>query len=208
MKSYCKIWNRVSRIRQNKKNRAKIKFLKFGTINAYLGVFRLEFEKKLLSIFNMQNVEQNKFSNLGPKMSCYIWRQHRRHEKSRAKQRFFKFGTSNTLFGYFWPAILKKLLSKCNFCVKQKENQIWDQLCFIWVFLPWSEKKLLSYLNSAPLDLPKCKNSCKTKIFQIWDRKCLIWVFLGCNFKGLSANGKSTLSNLPKCKISCKNKNL
>ena len=42
---------------------------------------------------------------------------------------------------------------------KNKNSQIWEQKCLIWVFLGWNLKTALSYFKSAMPNLSYCKIS-------------------------------------------------
>ena len=70
---------------------------------------------------------------------------------------------------------------------------IFDQKCYIWVFLGRILTKLLSYLKSSTHKFiylqnltkkQKCLNlGPKMPYLGIFYQKCLVWVFLGYNFK-------------------------
>ena len=83
---------------------------------------------------------------------------------------------------------------KClNLVPKMPYLSIFDQKCYIWVFLGRILTKLLSYLKSSTHKFiylqnltkkQKCLNlGPKMPYLGIFYQKCLVWVFLGYNFK-------------------------
>ena len=48
-------------------------------------------------------------------------------------------------------------MSNCKVLQAKKNAYIWDQKCFVCVFLGQNFQKLFSYLKSANSNLPKCK---------------------------------------------------
>ena len=81
-------------------------------------------------------------------------------------------------------------LPNCEISWKNKNAQILDQKCLIWVFLGWNSKTILSYLKSAPSSLSNCEISgkkpkivkfgTKNVLFgyfcaRIWKQYCQIW---------------------------------
>ena len=144
----------------------------------YLGVFRLEFEKKTVVNFQYAKRRAKQIFKFGTKNAltkhfwaaflkncCYIWRQHPRHEKSRAKQRFFKFGTSNDLFGYFWAAILKKLLSKCRFLCKTKRKSNLGPIMFCLGIFTLKLEKTIVISEFSTLRFAKMQKFMQNKNF-------------------------------------------
>ena len=108
--------------------------------------------------------------------------------------KMYIFGTKNALFGYFWVKILKKLLSylisapsnlsNCNTSRKNKNFYIWEQKCFIWIFLAWNLKKILTYLKPAD------------KMTKFGTKNDLFGYFWARIFKKPLSYLKSTTSNL------------
>ena len=114
------------------------------------------------------------------KKLCQIWNQHNQiclFAKFHEKTKMPKFGTKDSLFGYFWARILESYSHIWNqhllICLIAKfweetkmlkfgiKNDLFE---YFWPKMPYLDifgleflKKLLSYLKSAPLNLPNCK---------------------------------------------------
>ena len=140
----------------------KIPYLGLFDPKCLIWVFLGRILKKTIVIFEistfkfvwLQNfAKKQKCRNLGPKLPylgifwarilenyCHIWNQDLRIcliGKSGEETKILKFGAKNTLFGYFWP-----------------------KMPYLNIFgLELKNKKLLSYLKSAPSNLPICKIS-------------------------------------------------
>ena len=163
----------------------------------YLGIFRLEFEIVIFEISTPKFVLLQNF--------C---------EETKA----LKFGTKNTLFGYFWGRIWKnhshiwnqhpRICLIAKFCVETKMPKFgtknawfgyfwagfWKRYCQIW------NQQRISSLEFTYLQNFARKQKCLNWL------KCLIWLFLGYDFKKLLPYLTSTPSNLSTWKISRKNK--
>ena len=131
------------------------------------------------------------------------------------KTKMPKFGTTNTLFWYFWASILK------HYCL------IWYRHPQVSLFADFHEKTrmpknrsknaLFGYFGDRILKhcfhiwnrhyrIFLTKKICEKQIAWIWHQKCLVLVFLGWNFKTLLSYLKSAPSNFMYYKISQKNK--
>ena len=97
-----------------------------GPIMFYLGIFTLELEKTIV------------ISEIQHPQIC-------RNAKIHAKQKFFKFGTENALFGYFWVVILKDWQQMGNqhsqFCQNAKFR------AKIKIFKFWTKNALFGYFQ-------------------------------------------------------------
>ena len=77
-------------------------------------------------------------------------------------QRLYLGNFALTFLGKILVSYLKVAPSNlldCNFLQRNKNAQIWDQKCLIWIFLGWNSKTILSRLKSAPSNLSNCKIS-------------------------------------------------
>ena len=139
------------------------KMLKFGTKNAlfeyfwskmsYLGIFGLEFKRKLMLYLKSAP------SNL---------------PKYREIMKIPKFGTKSVLFGYFWARILKSYCHTWNqhlqisvivkLFEERKISKFGTKNALFGHFWARFLEKLLSYLESAPSNLCICKISRKNKM--------------------------------------------
>ena len=128
----------------------KKKCLNLGPKIPKLRIFELDFENSVVifeictpEFFELQNfAEKRKYLNLWPKMPyfcvfglnfCDIWNRHPQTcliAKFFEKTKLLKFGTKNTLFGYFWARILKNYYHFCN---------QHPQICQKWVSYSYSE---------------------------------------------------------------------
>ena len=90
--------------------------------------------------------------------------------------------------------IFRKKKQKClNLVPKMPYLSIFDQKCYIWVFLGRILTKLLSYLKSSTRKFVYLQNLTKKQKYLnlrpkmpylgIFYQKCLVWVFSGYNFK-------------------------
>ena len=149
-KHYSHIWNQHSS--SNFKFRKKTKMSKFGTKDVWFGYFW-----------------------------AGIWKQHPRicvFAKYNEIIKMPKFGTKSALFGYFWATILKNYcqiwnqhlwisviakLGKKQKCLHLGQKKpylgIFDQKCFVWVFLGKNFEKTIVIFEISTL-----KFSEKTKI--------------------------------------------
>ena len=122
----------------------------------------------------------------------HIWNQRPRIclvAKFGGKIKILKFGTKNAWFGYLWTGTWKQYCHIYNqhsqICLISKFREIMKMHKFgtnnalLGYFWAMHLKKLLSYLNSAPSNLPNCKILQKNKNAWIWEQKRLIWAFLG-----------------------------
>ena len=114
------------------------------------------------------------------KQYCHIWNQHPRIcliAKFCEKTKMPKFGTKNALFGYFWARILENWCHIWNqhfcicliakFCEETKMPKFgtknglfgyfWPRMPYLGIFWARILKKLLSDLNSEPLNSSNCK---------------------------------------------------
>ena len=114
------------------------------------------------------------------KRYCHIWNQHPQiclSAKFHEKIKIPKFGTKNTLFGYFWARILENFCHIWNkhfrICLIPKFREetkmlkfgtknalyeyFWPKTPYLGIFGQELKKKLMSYLKSAPLSLSNCK---------------------------------------------------
>ena len=149
-KDYCHIWNQLPQICLFAKLHGKKKCLNLGPKMPKLRIFELDFENSVVifeictpEFFELQNfAEKRKYLNLWPKMPyfcvfglnfCDIWNRHPQTcliAKFFEKTKLLKFGTKNTLFGYFWARILKNYYHFCN---------QHPQICQKWVSYSYSE---------------------------------------------------------------------
>ena len=60
---------------------------------------------------------------------------------------------------------------------------IWNQKCFIWVFLGWNLKMILSYLKSAPLIMSNSRINEIRKMPKFGTKNVLITYFWAKHFK-------------------------
>ena len=130
-------------------------------------------DQKTIVLFQISTLEFFKLQNFGKKQKYLVWvylglkfKKLFSYLKSDPwicliakfciETKMPKFGTKNALFGHSWAWISKKLLSYLksaplkfallqNFA-KNKNAQIWDQKCLIWVFWGWN-LKIMSYLK-------------------------------------------------------------
>ena len=167
-KIFCDIWNQYPQICLTAKFLKKTKTPKFGNKNALFWRFGQQCWKAIV-IFEISNLEfaflqsfvqklniirfGNKNANFGARILKYyshIWNQRPRIcllTKLEANTKIFKFGTKNTLFGYFF-----------------------HQKCPIWVFL-------YNNLKSASSSLSNCKISGKCKMAKFGTENALFECF-------------------------------
>ena len=173
LKKHCQMWN--------------LKFVYFQNFMKKQKCLNLEPKMPDLCTFGLE------FENKHPWI-CLI-------AKFRDKTKMPKFGTENTLFGYFWAGILEnychiwnqhlRICVNAKFCEETKMlrfgtkcglfEYFWPTVLYLDIFGLEFKKKLLWYFKSAPLDLSNCKRLWNNKNAYIWDQKCLIWVFLTKN---------------------------
>ena len=83
----------------------------------------------------------------------------------------------------------KKKMPKCliaNILWRKNNAKIWDKNCLIWVFLRCHLKTILSYLKSAPSNLPSFKISSKIKISKFETKTALFGYFWARILKNFS----------------------
>ena len=142
----------------------KQKCLNFGPKVPDLGILGLEF-KKTIVIFEISTFGLVWLQNFVKKQKCLYLE---------PKMPFLGIFDPKCLIWVFLGKNLKKTIVifeistlKCvylqNFTKKKQNAYIWDQKCLIWIFLDWNLKTILSYLKSAPSNLPTCKISRKNK---------------------------------------------
>ena len=68
-------------------------------------------------------------------------------------------------------------LFHCNFLRRNKNAQIWDQKCLIWMFLGWNSKTILSHWKSAPLNLSNCQISWNNETHKFGPKNALFGYF-------------------------------
>ena len=219
LKNYCRIWNQHLRISVIVKFCEETKIPKFGTKNDLLGIFDQEC---VIWVFLGKNVLKN---------YCHIWNQCPQiclFEKFHAKTKMPKFGTKNTLFGYFWAGIWKRYYHIWNqhsrrICLIAKYREImktpkigiksalfgyfWARILKNYCHI-WNQHLRISLI---------AKFFEETKMFKIGTNSALFWYFwpkvpyFGYFWERILKKLLSYLkwlpSNLSICKISRKNKN-